>query len=99
MKVNLNAVNFTINQNLVDFVQKKLDKLETFYDRVIDADVFLKLNNTASKENKIAEIKINVPSNHFVVIKEAESFEEAVDMCINPIERFLEKHKEKNTRR
>lgn len=94
MKVNLNAVNFAIRQDLVDFVQKKLDKMDTFYDRVTDADVYLKLDNNSSKENKVAEIKINVPSNQFVVTKEAKSFEEAIDMCMNPIERFLIKHKE-----
>lgn len=94
MKVNFNAVGFTVDQKLVDFIQKKMDKLEHFYDKVIDADVYLKLENTSAKENKIIEIKVNVPGDNFVVKKQAKSFEEAMDDSVNPIERFLKKHKE-----
>ena len=39
MKVNLHNVGFTVDQKLVDFIQKKMDKLDLFYDRVIDAEV------------------------------------------------------------
>lgn len=94
MKVNFNAVGFTVDQKLVDFIQKKMDKLEHFYNKVIDAEVYLKLENTHTKENKIIEIKVNVPGDSFVVKKQAKSFEEATDDTINPIERFLKKHKE-----
>ena len=52
MKVNFNAVNFTVDQKLIDFIQKKMDKLDLFYDKVIDAEVYLKLDNTNAKENK-----------------------------------------------
>ncbi|MFC2652591.1 MAG: HPF/RaiA family ribosome-associated protein, partial [Capnocytophaga gingivalis] len=45
-------------------------------------------------ENKIVEIKINVPGDSFVVKKQFKSFEEGVDSCVNPIERFLKKYKE-----
>lgn len=94
MKVNFNAVGFTADQKLVDFIQKKMDKLDLFYDKVIDADVYLKLENTNAKENKIIEIKVNVPGDNFVVKKQCKSFEEAMDLSVNPIERFLKKHKE-----
>jgi putative sigma-54 modulation protein len=69
MKVNLQAVNFNVDKKLVDFVQEKIDKLEKYYDKIVSADVFLKLENTSDKENKIVEIKINVPGDDFVVKK------------------------------
>ena len=47
MKVNLQAVNFNVDRKLVDFVQEKLDKLEKYYDKIISADVFLRLENTS----------------------------------------------------
>ncbi len=94
MKVNYNVVGFTADQKLVDFIQKKLDKLDLFYDKVIDADVYLKLENTNAKENKIIEIKVNVPGDNFVVKKQCKTFEEAMDLSVNPIERFLKKYKE-----
>ena len=88
MKVNLHNVGFTVDQKLVDFIKN------LFYDKVIDAEVYLKLDNTTAKENKIVEIKINVPGDSFVVKKQFKSFEEGVDSCVNPIERFLKKYKE-----
>ena len=93
MKVNYNVVGFTADQKLVDFIQKKMDKLDLFYDKVIDADVYLKLENTNAKENKIIEIKVNVPGDNFVVKQQCKTFE-AMDLSVNPIERFLKKYKE-----
>jgi putative sigma-54 modulation protein len=57
MKVNLNAVNFTIDRKLVDFIQERMDKLEKYYDKIVSSDVFLKVEKTSDKENKIVEVK------------------------------------------
>ena len=83
MKVNLHAVNFNVDKKLVDFVQEKVDKLEKYYDKIVSADVFLKVENTSDKENKIVEIKINVPGDDFVVKKMTKSFEEGIDLAID----------------
>ena len=96
MKVNLHAVNFNVDKKLVDFVQEKIDKLEKYYDKIVSADVFLKLENTSDKENKIVEIKINVPGDDFVVKKIAKSFEEGLDLAVDSLERVLVKRKEKS---
>lgn len=95
MKVNVQSVNFVADRKLIDFVQEKMDKLELFYDKVISSDVYLKVENTSSKENKIVEIKINVPRDKFVVKKQCKSFEEAIDSACSSIERKLVKKKEK----
>ena len=50
MKVNTQSVNFVADQKLLDFIQKKMDKLDMFYDKVICSDVFLKVENTSEKE-------------------------------------------------
>ena len=95
MKVNVHAVNFNIDGKLVDFIQERMDKLEKYYDKVIAADVFLKVENISEKENKIAEIKLHVPGDDFIVEKQCKSFEEAVDQSIDSLERSLLKRKEK----
>ena len=95
MKVNLQAVNFNVDRKLVDFIQERLDKLEKFYDKIISADVFLKLENTSDKENKTVEIKINVPGDDFLVKKTAKSFEESLDLAVDSLERSIVKRKEK----
>ncbi|RNC92772.1 MAG: ribosome-associated translation inhibitor RaiA [Allomuricauda sp.] len=95
MKVNAQSVNFVADRKLLDFIQTRMDKLEVFYDKVISSDVYLKVDNTSSKENKIVEIKVHVPRDKFIVKKQCKSFEEAVDSACNSLERQLVKRKEK----
>ena len=95
MKVNVHAVNFTIDKKLVDLVQERLGKLEKYYDRVVSSDVFLKLENTSDKENKTVDIKILVPGDEFIVKKTSKTFEEAADLASDALERLLVKRKEK----
>lgn len=95
MKVNVHAVNFTVDRKLVDFIQVKMDKLEKYYDRIVVADVYLKVDNVSEKENKIAEIKLHVPGDDFLVEKQCKTFEEAVDQSVESLERLLVKRKEK----
>jgi putative sigma-54 modulation protein len=97
MKVNVHAVNFNVDRKLVDFIQERLLKLEKFYDKIVSTDVFLKVENTSDKENKIAEIKIHVPGDDFLVKKQCKSFEEAVELASESLERIVVKRKEKNS--
>lgn len=95
MKVNVQAVNFNVDKKLVDFTQERLDKLEKFYDKIVSSEVFLKVENTSDKENKVVEIRLNVPGDDMIVKKVAKTFEEAVDLSANSLERVLIKRKEK----
>jgi putative sigma-54 modulation protein len=95
MKVNIHAVNFTVDSKLVDFIQERMNKSEKYYDKVVDADVFLKVEKTSEKENKIVEMKVNVPGDDFMVKKQCKTFEEAMETASEALERLLVKHKEK----
>ena len=95
MKVNVHAVNFAVDGKLVDFIQQRLDKLEKYYDKIVVADVFLKVEKTSDKENKIAEVKLHVPGDEFLVKKQCKTFEESVELSAEAIERLLLKRKEK----
>ncbi len=94
MKAIYQAVNFDADQKLINFIQKKLDRLDSFFDRVIEAEVYLKLNNTG-KENKTVEVKIDVPGNDIFVSRNAETFEKAMDLIYDVLKRQLRKQKEK----
>ncbi len=96
MKVNVQSVNFNADQKLIDFIQKKMDKLENFYSKVVYADVYLKVQNTSGKENKITEILLSIPGGDIMVKKTCKKFEECVDECINSMQRQLIKRKEKS---
>ena len=62
MKVNTQSVNFNADKKLIDFIQKRMDKLDLFYDKVIQSDVYLKVENTSDKENKIFEARVSAVS-------------------------------------
>ncbi len=95
MKVNTQAVNFNADQKLIDFIQNRMDKLDLFYDKVIQSDVYLKVENTSDKENKIFEARVKVPGDSFVVKKQCKTFEEGTDMAVSSLERQLKRRKEK----
>ena len=95
MKVNVHAVNFNVDKKLVDFVEERIVKLEKFYDKIVSYDVFLKVEKTSDKENKVVEAKIIVPGDEFIVKKQCKTFEEGVELASESLERLLLKRKEK----
>ncbi|MEP2937039.1 MAG: ribosome-associated translation inhibitor RaiA [Gilvibacter sp.] len=95
MKVNVQTPNFDADIKLINFIEKRLAKLEQFYDRIIYADVFLKLQNTSEKENKIVEVLLSIPGGDLIVKKECKKFEVGTDECVHALERQLKKRKEK----
>src|SRR5690349_22576734 len=94
MRVQVHAVHFSADQKLIRFVRKKLEKLETFYDRLVDGEVFLRLNNEGI-ENKTVEIKLKVPGNQLFAKEQARSFEEATDLATEALRAQLNKFKTK----
>ncbi len=68
MKLQVHSIHFDADRKLINFIQKKIDKLETFYDRLVDGEVFLRLNNEGI-ENKTVEIKVRVPGNQLFAIE------------------------------
>lgn len=95
MKINTQSLNFNIDHALLNFIQKKMDKLDLFYDKIIKADVYLKVENTNDKENKAFEVKLSIPGDSLVVKKKCKTFEEGVDTGVHILERQLKKRKQK----
>ncbi len=94
MKVQVHSIHFDADVKLIDFIQKKLDKLETFYDRTVDAEVILRVNNEGI-HNKTVEIKLNIPGDQLFAEKSNGSFEAATDHCTEALRRQIKKHKDK----
>lgn len=95
MKLQMHSIHFDADQKLIDFVQKKTEKLETFFDRIIDGEVIMKVENDDSRENKHLEIKLNIPGTQLFAKQKASSFEAAADEAVEALRRQLKKHKEK----
>jgi putative sigma-54 modulation protein len=94
MKLQVHSIHFDADNKLINFIQRKLDKLDTFYSRLVDGEVFLRLNNEGI-ENKTVEIKLRVPGNQLFAVEKARSFEEATDLAADALRMQLKKFKTK----
>lgn len=95
MKVHTEAVQFKADIKLVDFIEKKLSKLDQYFDHILEAQVVLKLENSGQVRDKIAEIRLNVPGEVIFAKESSKTFEAAVDEAADALKRQLIKHKEK----
>jgi len=96
MKIQIQSVHFDADQSLKSFIHKKLTKLETFYDKIIDSDVVLSLEqlNTQVKD-KVVVIKTNIPGNTLIAKEKSKKFEAAIDLAVDSLKRQIEKIKTK----
>jgi len=96
MDVRIQAIHFEIADRLVDFINKKADKLARRYPDISTVDVTLRVVKPETAMNKEVVVKINTPHlAEAVASKTADSFEEAYDLAIEALERQLEKNKDK----
>jgi len=95
MDFKVNTVNFSADEKLVEFIREKVKKLELIYDNIIASEVYLKVDKSISKENKVAEVKILLPGNELFASKQCKSFEEATDLAVQALKKQVSRHKEK----
>ena len=98
MKVMINSVHFKADQKLEDFITQKVEKLCAKHSDVISAEVALKLDNTDTPENKIADIRLVLRGDDLFASKQSKTFEESVDTSIDALKKQLEKYKGKTTK-
>lgn len=95
MQVNVHSIQFKADVKLIEFIQAKLDKLQQFHDKMVGAEVYLRIDKNKSLGNKIAEIKINVPGRDLFAKRQSTSFEESTDLVIEALRRQIQKTKRK----
>lgn len=95
MDVKIQSVKFDAARQLLEFVEKKMSRLERFADRPTGVDVTLRLDKDSEKGNKVASVALHVPGGDIVTEQRAKTFEEAVDTALDAIKRQIEKRKDK----
>ena len=96
MNVNIQTVHFDADEKLLELVTKKVEKLNTFHDKITKVDVFLKLDNLVHNiKDKVVEIKVHVPKHEFFVKTSSKSFEESFDSAMESIVNQIKRRKEK----
>ncbi len=96
MKVFTQSVNFNADKELIKFVDDKVLTLTKYHDKIVDAAAFLKVLNTSDKENKLTEVKINIPGSELIIKRETKTFEEGVNLAVDNLKRQLKRSKEKH---
>ncbi len=96
MNVQIQAVHFDADQKLLDHVNAKIAKLNTFHDKIIGAEVYLKLDNFSHQvKDKVAEIKVYVPKHSYFVKHQSKTFEESFDLAFDSLVNQVKRKKEK----
>jgi putative sigma-54 modulation protein len=95
MKIRVQSIHFNADQKLLEFIQRKVDKLDQYFDQIISGEVYLKLENVDDEANKISEIKLNVPGMTMFAKEQCKTFEEATDLSIESLKKQITKHKDK----
>ena len=95
MTIRIQAVHFNPTDELLAVVEKKVQKLSQYYDRITRAEVILKAERDEHKAGKTAEIELHIPGTTLFAGNQAEKFEAAAEHSVEALRRQLIKHKEK----
>ncbi|MCB9285375.1 MAG: ribosome-associated translation inhibitor RaiA [Lewinellaceae bacterium] len=96
MKIHTESVQFKADSKLLEFIEKKLKKLDTFFDRIIEVNVILRLENAGQVKDKVAEVKVHVPGETLFAKEVHKTFEGAVEGVADTMKRQLQKYKERH---
>lgn len=95
MNLIINSVHFKADKKLEAFIHEKLEKLQQYFEGVLGGEVILKLENAENRENKIAEVRLQIKGYDLFAKKESSTFEGAIDLVTDALRKQLVKHKEK----
>jgi putative sigma-54 modulation protein len=96
MKVNIQTHRFTADSKLLEYVERKISKINILNDRVINVDVFLILENVAHTiKDKVAEIQVRIPGHDFFAKHCSKSFEESFDSALESLIMQMKRKKER----
>ncbi len=95
MKVDIQSIHFDADKKLLDFINKKIEKITTYYDDIRSVDVYLRVEKDAEKENKTVEIKVNLNHHPLFAKEHSSTFETATDLVLDKLVAQVKKHKEK----
>lgn len=98
MNVQIQTVHFDADARLTERITQKMDKLRTFHDKIVDAEVYLILDNVAhTLKDKVAEIKVHVPRHSFFVKHQSKTFEESFDLAFDSVVNQIKRYKERTS--
>ena len=92
MNIKVHSIHFDADIKLTEYIHEKIGKLEQFSDRLLEAEVFLRVeHDSANRENKLVEIRLGVPGNDLFAKRNGHTFEEATDEAVEALRRQVKR--------
>jgi len=93
MEIKIQTVKFDADKKLIEFAEKKLSKVEKFYEGITSVDVTMSLLNET--QNKNVKVIVAIPGSTVVVERNGKSFEDAINEAADITKEKLTRLKEK----
>jgi putative sigma-54 modulation protein len=99
MKIIIQSPDFKVTKKLSDSIKRNVDKLKVWNDRIVQCNILLKVDKSDTHENKICELKLEVPGNDVFAYKQSNTFEAALLECITAVKHQLTRRKDSANKR
>ncbi|MCH5177976.1 MAG: ribosome-associated translation inhibitor RaiA [Prevotellaceae bacterium] len=99
MDISVKAIKFDATEQLHEFIQKKVSKLEKFCSDIRKIEVSLKVVKPATALNKQATLVAALPGEELFAEKICDTFEEAIDQSLTALEKQVARYKEKQAKK
>ena len=91
--INVKSLKFNADEKLLDFIDKKVGKVEKFFDNMGDIDVTLSLLPDA--DNKCVKLQTHIPGEDLIIERNAHTCDEAVTEAADALKEKIVRAKEK----
>jgi putative sigma-54 modulation protein len=96
MSLKIQTVHFDADSKLLEFIERRIEKVKQFHDRITHINVYLKLDNIVHNiKDKIVEIRVSIPKHELFVKQSSKSFEESFDAALNSMINQIKRRKER----
>lgn len=96
MEIKIQALRFDATEKLQEFATKKVERLAKSYEDIQKVEVQLKIIKPQTAMNKTISITVVAPGGTQFVEKTCNTFEEAIDLCVDALKVKMTKTKEKS---
>ncbi|HZJ79093.1 MAG TPA: ribosome-associated translation inhibitor RaiA [Dysgonamonadaceae bacterium] len=97
MELRIQSINFEASDQLKAFAEKKVNKLLRYTDDIMQSEMVMKLVRPDAPNNKEVSVKLNIKHAESFASKTADTFEEAIDLCMEALEKQIIRVKDKKT--
>lgn len=95
MDISIQSLHFDASKQLIEFINKKVSKLDQYVEKSVAAEVTLRVVNAEDRDNKEASLKLLLPEGELFASKQTDTFEESIALAVDAIVKQIGRYKEK----